>query len=152
MKVDSANHPETQSEKHPAVKTILNSAGMTLLEILVVLGIIGAVIAVLVPQVMGNLEKSKVKNTRLAMAQVTSALALYYGDCGSYPKSLEGLLKPDGDCPQADAEGYLKKEVKDAWNNSFSYESEGSKYTLKSLGKDRRDGGDGYNKDILSDE
>lgn len=127
-------------------------AGLTLLEILVVLAIIGAVMAVLIPNITGNLSRSQVRTTKLAMGQVTQALTLYYNDCGSYPKALDGLLQSDGECSSWGPDPYLKKEVKDAWNNSFVYDSDGSTFTLKSLGKDRREGGDGANADITSEE
>ena len=130
----------------------LNNAGMTLMEILIVMAILGALMAVLIPQVMSRLNKSKVNNTKLAMNQVVQSLTLYYGDCGTYPKTLEELMKPGADCPNADPEGYMKKEIKDAWNNSFIYSYSGSgEYELKSLGADRKEGGDGYNKDITKD-
>jgi general secretion pathway protein G len=43
----------------------------------------------------------------------------------------------------------LKKAPKDPWNNEIIYESDGSAITvLKSLGKDRKEGGEGPGKDI----
>jgi len=141
-----------QNRKRNGIGSVASQAGMTLLEILVVLGIIGAVIAVIVPQVMGNLDKSRIKNTKLAMGQLTQALTLYYNDCGNYPKSLDGLMTADPECSSWGPEAYLKKMLKDAWNNEFIYESDGAKFTIKSLGKDRRDGGEGYNKDFTNDD
>lgn len=134
------------------MKTIRNSRGMTLVEILIVLAIIGTLMAVLLPNVVGQLNKSRQKNTRIAMTQVSNALNLYYTDCGKFPATLDGLTKADADCGNWGPEPYLKKEIKDAWNNSIIFEKSGSSYTLKSLGADGREGGDGYNKDISSED
>lgn len=135
-----------------AVRVLKNNVGMTLMEILIVMAILGAVMAVLTPMVMSRLDKSKVGSTKLAMNQIVQAIGIYYGDCGHYPKSLDGLYKADPDCSNWGPDPYLKKEIKDAWNNSFVYSVEGSNYTLKSLGKDGREGGEGTAKDITNEE
>jgi general secretion pathway protein G len=48
-------------------------------------------------------------------------------------------------------DGYLKGKVitKDSWNKDFIYESDGASYTIISLGKDTREGGEGYAEDII---
>lgn len=131
---------------------VRNSRGMTLIEILIVMAIIGALLAVLLPNIMGKLDKSKVSNTKIAITQMVNALNLYYTDCGKYPSSIEGLTKADPDCSNWGPEPYLKKPLKDAWNRDFIYSIEGNAYTIKSLGKDGREGGDGFDKDISQDD
>jgi general secretion pathway protein G len=133
-------------------KQLRNNVGMTLIEILIVLAIIGTLMAVLIPQVTSRLDKSKIGQTRIAMGQVVNALNLYYTDCGKFPQSLEGLEKADADCPNWGPEAYLKKTPKDAWNRDFAYSIEGANFILKSLGKDGKEGGDGFNKDLTSDD
>lgn len=132
-------------------KTLRDSRGMTLIEILIVMAIIGTLMAVLLPQVMNRLGKSQVNSTKLAMGQVIQALNLYYSDCGKYPASLEGLITAD-DCSNWGPTPYLKKEIKDTWNTSFQYAVEGGNFTLKSFGRDKREGGDGLDKDITQDD
>lgn len=129
-----------------------NSAGMTLMEILIVLGIIASLFAVLIPQVMDRYNKSKVNTTKLAMNQLISSINLYYTDCGKYPDSLEGLTTADSSCSNWGPEPYVKKLPKDAWNNGFEYSAEGGNFVVRSLGSDRREGGEGYAKDISSEE
>jgi general secretion pathway protein G len=126
--------------------------GMTLIEILIVLSIIGALMAVLIPGVVGKLDKSRVSETKIAMGQLNNALNMYYTDCGKFPKSLEGLTKTDPDCSNWGPEAYIKKAPLDAWKHDFIYEIEGNSYVIKSLGSDGREGGDGYAKDITSEE
>lgn len=134
------------------LKTLRNSRGMTLIEILIVMAIIGTLMAVLLPNLMSRLDKSKVNSTKIAISQMVNALNLYYTDCGKYPSSLDGLSKADADCSNWGPEPYMKKLLKDGWNRDFSYSIEGNAYTIKSFGKDGREGGEGFDKDITQDD
>ncbi|KYG64268.1 type II secretion system protein GspG [Bdellovibrio bacteriovorus] len=129
-----------------------NRKGMTLIEIMIVLAIIGSIAALLLPNITGQLDKSKVKEAKIQLTQVVNALSMYYTDCGHYPQSLEGLAKADPDCSNWGPEPYYKKDLKDPFGNELVYEREGSEYTLKSLGKDRREGGSGNDKDITLED
>ena len=44
------------------------------------------------------------------------------------------------------------KLPQDAWNKDFTYTSDGNKIEIKSLGSDGKEGGDGVNKDISSND
>lgn len=129
-----------------------NRKGMTLIEIMIVLAIIGSIAALLLPNMTAQLDKSKVKETRIKMTQIVNALSMYYTDCGKYPQSLEGLAKADANCSNWGPEPYYTKGFKDAFDHDFVYELEGSEYSLKSLGKDGREGGSGSAKDITLED
>jgi general secretion pathway protein G len=126
--------------------------GMTLVEILIVLSIIGSMMAVLIPNVMERLNKSKFQETKVVIGQLRNALNLYYTDCMKYPTSLDGLIKTDSECSNWGPEPYLKKLPKDGWKRDFQYSVNGNEYTIISLGSDGREGGDGLAKDINSDD
>jgi general secretion pathway protein G len=145
--------PQTlKNQKEITRKSSLRSeAGMTLLEIMIVLAILGGLLAVLATNVMSSFNKSKVENTKIQMKQIGNALNMYNLDCGSYPTSLAGLVDKD-DCPNWGPDPYLKKVPKDAWNTEFLYEVDGANYFLMSLGEDRREGGSGLAKDLSSDD
>lgn len=128
-----------------------NQKGMTLVEIMIVLAIIGGLLAILAPRFTGQLDKSRVSNTKIQMGQIMSALDTYNSDCGSYPQSLQSLVEAPADCANWGPK-YLKNPPKDAWNSDFEYTLEGGTYVLKSYGKDKTPGGSGLNKDISSDE
>lgn len=130
----------------------LNNKGMTLLEIMIVLAILGGLITILAGQITGQLDSSKVKQARIQMAEIGKALDMFYTDCGVYPESLEGLVEQPSDCSNWGPEPYVRKIQKDPWNNDFDYESEGGSYVLISYGKDRKPGGTGSAKDISSEE
>ena len=67
------------------------SAGFTLVEMLVVLTIIGLIMGLIGPRVLGYLSESKVKTAKLQIESFSSALDLFYIDTGRYPTSSEGL-------------------------------------------------------------
>ncbi len=144
-----------QFKKGLIKNTNLNNArGMTLVEILIVLAIVGSLLAVIGQNVMSNFQKSKKKQTGIIMSQVASALNMYYSDCGKMPAALKNLIENPGDeCADWGPEPYLKKnQIKDAWDNDFQFETDGTTFTLKSLGKDKKPGGTNFDKDISYDE
>ena len=127
-------------------------SGMTLLEIMIVLAILGSLMAILLPKLVGQQDKAKVKETKIIMSQVITALNMYYTDCGKFPASLDGLTTADSACSNWGPEAYMKKAPKDSWENAFEYSVEGSNFILKSLGSDKREGGDGYAGDLSSED
>ena len=65
--------------------------GFTLVEMLVVITIIGLVMALVGPRVLGYLTQSKEKAAKIQIESFAAALDLYYLDNGSYPATNEGL-------------------------------------------------------------
>src|SRR6059058_6619739 len=65
--------------------------GFTLVEMLVVITIIGLIMALVGPRVLGYLSESKAKAAKIQIESFSSALDLYYLDLGRYPTSNEGL-------------------------------------------------------------
>ena len=108
--------------------------GMTLLEIMIVLAIIGSLMAFLIPQVTARMNKAKIGQTKIAIGQIVQALNNFQIDCGKYPSSLEFLTKADPECSNWGPDPYMKKIPKDAWSHDFTYEITGSDYRVKSPG------------------
>lgn len=129
-----------------------NRKGMTLIEIMIVLAIIGGIAALLLPNITGQLDKSKAKEAKIQLTQIVNALSMYYTDCGKYPQSLEGLTKQDPNCSNWGPQPYYTKKLQDPFGHDLVYELEGGEYTLKSLGKDGREGGSGFDKDITLED
>lgn len=128
-----------------------DSKGMTLIEIMIVVVIIGGLASMLFSRVFGAKDKSNIKTTRIAMANLSEALERYNLDCNSYPSSLEGLMQKD-DCKNWGPESYVKSLPKDAWNHEFIYEKTTSGFIIKSLGRDGKEGGSGYDMDFTNEE
>ena len=134
---------------------IRNNKGMTLLEIMIVLVILGGLIAILATQVQGRLKKAKIRQAQIQISEYGKALDMYFTDCNNYPSTDEGLqalVEAPQSCNNWGPDPYLKKVNKDPWNGEFIYESTGNNYVLRSLGSDRRDGGTGDAADVSSDQ
>lgn len=134
-------------------RSLKNRRGMTLIEIMIVLAILGSIMALLLPRVTGGLDKSKVREVKIGMGQLMNAINMYYTDCGKYPQSLDNLMQQDANCSNWGPEPYAKgSQLKDPWGNPYVYELDGQTFTLISYGKDGREGGSSYNADITSEE
>jgi general secretion pathway protein G len=137
---------------------IRNQAGMTLLEIMIVVIIVAGLFAVLGKQVAGNKKKANYNQSKIVLGEVAKALEAYSTDCGNYPTTDQGLpaltAKPGGGraCEKWGPEPYMRKVPLDSWNHDLVYTSEGSKFSLKSLGADGQEGGSGYDADIIEGE
>lgn len=131
--------------------------GMTLIEILVVLVLIGVVLGVVGGNFIGKGEKAKADAAKIEMGQIGQTLDLYKLETGRYPTTQEGLqaliAAPTG---VANWNGpYWKKTTvpKDPWGNDYRYAAPGpnnTPYEIVSYGADGREGGEAANKDITS--
>ncbi len=137
---------------------LANENGMTLIEIMIVIAIIGGLLTVLGTTAFDRYEKSRVDTTKISMKTLSSGLEAYNLACNSYPTTDQGLAalvtKPSGDaCPNWGPGAYVNKgQLKDSWGKDFIYESDGGTFEIKSYGRDKKEGGEGYAKDILSSE
>jgi general secretion pathway protein G len=118
-------------------------AGFTLVELLVVLVILGLVMGLVGPRVLGYLSSSRERTMRLQIESFASALDLYYLDMGRYPTNAEGLdalVKAPAGNANRWAGPYLKqpKVPDDPWGNAYQYHVPGKStpYTIVSLGPD----------------
>lgn len=130
--------------------------GFTLLELLVVLGIIAMLAGLVGPQVMKHMGESKVKAAKVQIEDLAQTLDMYKLDVGSYPTSEQGLNalveSPDG--AQRWNGPYLRKSKipLDPWQQEYKYTSPGEhgKFDLSSLGADGKEGGEGEDQDLNS--
>ena len=111
--------------------------GFTLVEMLVVITIIGLIMALVGPRVLGYLGESKVKAARIQIESFSSALDLFYLDNGRYPSSSEGLpALVQRPAKSASWNGpYLKTATvpADPWGRPYIYRSPGITRPMKSL-------------------
>lgn len=114
--------------------------GFTLVELLVVLVILGLVMGLVGPRVLGYLSSSRDRTMHLQVESFAAALDLYYLDMGRYPSNAEGLQA----LVKAPAGGghwsgpYLKQPSvpADPWGNPYEYHVPGktAPYEIISLG------------------
>ena len=147
--------------RHPHRKQPANraQAGFTLIEMLVVVVIMGLLIGLIGPQVIGQVDKARVTTARADMATLGQALDMYKLDNHRYPttdQGLEALISKPTASPEPknwNPQGYLSgNEIKlDPWQGEYIYLSPGEggqPYDLFSLGADAQLGGDGYDADL----
>lgn len=127
--------------------------GFTLLELLIVLGIIAAIAAMVVPNLLGSQRRASVKTTRANIAGFEQALKLYAAENdGEYPNGgdevVELLLSTEDEDGDA-IDPFLEDEPLDAWGEPLHYEypnkkSNSVKPAIWSSGPDRsNEQGDG---------
>jgi len=115
----------------------------TLIELMLVVIIIGALVAMVMPRLTGRGEQARITAARADIqSNIATALKLYELDNGNFPAAEEGLnallTKP------ASANNwngpYLEKKALDPWGREYKYKSPGehrvADYDLYSLGKD----------------
>ncbi|MGH1558151.1 type II secretion system protein [Caulobacter segnis] len=76
--------------RNPARRRLKGSDGYTLTEMLVVVGIIALIAAVLVPNLMNQMQRSRAKAARIQLDNVASAVEAFKSDTGHYPSTAEG--------------------------------------------------------------
>ena len=135
-----------------------NEKGFTLIEIMVVIIILGLLVAIVAPKILGRTDDARITAAKVQIRQLEEALHLYKLDSGLYPSTEQGMdalvNKPTiGEVPMRWREGgYVPKVPKDPWDNPYLYLSPGAHgdYDLLSYGADREPGGEGKNADIES--
>ena len=121
--------------------------GFTLVEMLVVITIIGLIMALVGPRVLGYLGESKVKTAKIQIESLSAALDLYYLDNSRYPSQNEGLAALVQKPPSAAYWNgpYLKTAAvpADPWGHPYVYKMPGdhAAYEIASYGAAGEAGG-----------
>jgi general secretion pathway protein G len=132
-------------------------AGLTLIEMIIVLAIIALVAALIVPSVIGRPDQARVTVAQADLKAIEAALKMYRLDNGQYPTTDQGLAalatKPTTAPVPANyaADAYLAHPPADPWGRPYLYKSpgaDGAGFDLSSLGRDGKPGGDGVDADI----
>ena len=137
--------------------------GFSLIEVLVVVVIMGMLIGLIGPNVLGQVDRARVTTAKSDIASLSQALDMYKLDNHFYPttdQGLEALVRRPLSSPEPrnwNPEGYIKgnKLPLDPWDGEYVYMSPGEDnrpYELISLGADARLGGEGYAADISSSD
>jgi len=117
--------------------------GMTLIEIMVVITLLGMIAAAVGVAAMNMLSQGQTDSTRTQAYEIAKALDTYKVMYGRYPSNSEGLgvlvTPPGGGKPLMD------RVPKDPWGGDFIYVIPGvknpSKFDVRSHGEDRTEGG-----------
>ena len=129
--------------------------GFTLMEIMVVIFIIGLLIAVVAPSVLGSQDKAMRQKVLADLSTLEQALDMYRLDNLRFPTSeqgLQALVTAPSDEPHWTGPYLQTKLPQDPWgrNYTYRYPGENGEYDLLSLGKDGQPGGEGENAEVTS--
>jgi general secretion pathway protein G len=131
-------------------------AGVTLIEMMVVVVIIALFAALVLPRMMGQADKARKTAARAQINAFMTALGSYKLDTSSYPTTEQGLqalrAKPEN---VNNWQGpYTDKEIdNDPWGHPYVYRfpgEHGDEPDITCYGADGQPGGDGMNADIVS--
>ena len=134
--------------------------GFTLIEIVVVVIILGLLVGLVGPEIVGRVGQSRVETARAQIEMLATQLDLYRLDNGTYPTTEQGLdalwEKPTSAPVPSNWRGpYSRKPIPlDPWGQTYVYRYPGVEnpagYDLASHGADRQTGGEGEAADIKS--
>lgn len=122
-----------------------NSAGFTLIEIMVVVVILGILAALIVPKIMSRPEQARMVKVKQDITAIQSALDLYKLDNGVYPTTDQGLqalvTQPTTPPVPRDwkADGYLQDLPTDPWGEAYQYLNDNEKLRIFSYGPGGKD-------------
>jgi general secretion pathway protein G len=130
--------------------------GVTLIEIMVVVVILGILAALVAPNVMRRIDDAQITKVKQDMRAFETALSLYKMDNYKYPSTdqgLQALISQPNDPTVRNWKqgGYLGSGglTKDPWQNDYKYAYPGQhgEYDIYTLGADGQEGGEGVNAD-----
>lgn len=142
------NLRQSRSERLP------NDAGVTLVEMMVVIVIIGLVTAIVVINVLPSQDTARIEKARADLRVIEQALELYRLDHSRYPAmefGLDALLNPpEQEGTTGAREAYIRRLPNDPWGRPYEYviPGEHGTFDLYTLGADAQEGGEGVDADI----
>ncbi len=131
-------------------------SGFTLLELLVVLGIIVLIATIAAPQVLRYMGTARTETAKAQISAISTALELYALDNGGFPSQQAGL-RALVDPPQGQPRWrgpYLKRSsgIVDPWGQPYRYRYPGraGQPEVFTLGRDNAPGGAGEDQDVTN--
>jgi general secretion pathway protein G len=131
-------------------------AGVTLIEMLVVVTIIALFAALVAPRMFGHADKARVVAAKSQINSFSTALGAFKLDTSMFPTTEQGLeaLRAKPQNLNQWQGPYLPQEVPlDPWGHPYIYKypgDHGDEPDIISLGADGQPGGEGINADVVS--
>jgi len=131
-------------------------AGVTLIEMLVVVTIIALFAAIVGPRLLHRGDQARVVAAKQQISDIQLALSQYKLDTGTFPTQEQGLgalrVQPSG-LEQWHGPYLVKDLGNDPWGHAYAYKypgDHGDEPDVMSYGADGQPGGDGLNADVVS--
>lgn len=133
------------------VRSAALQRGMSLIEIIIVIVLIGVVLTFVGSRILGGADRAKANLAKSQVQTVAGKIEQFEMDTGRKPAALQELVSQP-----ASASGWLgpyakDAELKDPWGNPLHYRApgeDGRAFDLVALGKDGKPGGTSYDGDI----
>ena len=114
--------------------------GMSIIEILIVIALMGTVMAILVTNLTGQQDEALKDAARLGMGQLETNLQLYKVHNFRYPTTEQGLRalveRPGSGAKRWRGPYMDANKLNDPWDNEYQYESDGREFKITSPGLD----------------
>lgn len=115
----------------------------TLIEIMIVLAVIGALSAIAIPNYQAYVERSRVAKAVMEISMIAGSLKMYWEDARQYPASLTAVVNPVPIDPWGNPYQYLAIDISPAPNRGAVRKDKNlnplnSDFDLYSMGKDGR--------------
>ena len=125
-------------------------AGMSLIEIIIVIVLIGAVLTFVGSRVLGGADRAKANLAKSQVTTMAQKVEAFQMDTGRLPTALNELVTEPSDAPGWLGPYAKAAELKDPWNHAYVYRvpGEGRAFDLASLGKDGQPGGESVDADV----
>jgi general secretion pathway protein G len=142
-------------------RIIHGQRGFSLIEIMIVLTLIAVAGTFVVGQLINKLDEGNYSAATTQVRNLKTMLEEYRRYCGVYPtneQNLDALVaKPSSppDCPNYPTGGIINGKLPaDPWGHPYVYDSpdNGKSYLITSYGKDGAENGEGFDKDIKSND
>ncbi|MFG0259981.1 MAG: type II secretion system major pseudopilin GspG [Phycisphaerales bacterium JB041] len=142
---------DTPHRRH-AANPLAVRRGMTLVEVLAVVVILGLLAATLAVGFSGAFGKGKQELAKTGIGQVVQRLETYYTDQGAWP-DLDTGLSALSEAPPTSAYYLPSDTLQDPWGRPYLYITpgpDGHPYEIVTYGADGRSGGEDENADLSS--
>lgn len=119
--------------------------GFTFLEIMFVVVIIGILLALVGPRLVGRTQEARIATTRAQLQNLENAIKTFEMDTGTFPEDLDVIAEDEDDDIVGFNGPYVDKGILpvDAWEQSFEYKYPGENnkrsFDLWSKGPDKQD-------------
>jgi general secretion pathway protein G len=128
-------------------------AGFSLIEIIIVTVLIGAIVAYAASQIFGQSDKAKYNLAKSQVQTLSQKIESYRDDTGELPSSLDDLLHAPGNAQNWLGPYAKEADLKDPWKRAIEYRvpGEAGDFDVISYGADGKPGGESVDGDIRAE-
>jgi general secretion pathway protein G len=136
--------PFPEMEKPCQRRVLLSDHGMSLIEIIIVVALLGTLMAYMVSNLTVQADQAKIDTAKLAMGNIDQKLQMYRIHNSKYPttdQGLNALMTAPGDAKSWRGPYIEADKLTDPWDQPFTYEcGDGRTFKIMSAGPDQQAG------------